>query len=95
LIETFHATCSFFKKITQGDASLIRIRKQHSECVKTKALGSVMAVRPDVTKEEALAAIDKVFIKCYNDLEPIGRRIRRNSADMIRAYNEKGNYGYE
>ncbi len=54
-----------------------------------------MAVRPDVTKEEALAVIDKVFTKCYNDLEPIGRRIRRNSADMIRAYEEKGNYGYE
>jgi inner membrane protease ATP23 len=81
--------------LKQGDASFFRIKKQHAECVKTKALGSVMAVRPDVTKEEALAAIDKVFIKCYNDLEPIGRRIRRNSADMFRAYQEKGNYGYD
>nr|SVE85736.1 EOG090X0CKN [Daphnia pulicaria] len=87
--------CSFMSAMFQGDASPFRIRKQHAECVRVKALGSVMAVRPDVTKEEALAAIDKVFTKCYNDLEPIGRRIRRNSADMIRAYEEKGNYGYE
>ena len=92
LLLTFH---DFGFCLTQGDASFFRIKKQHAECVKTKALGSVMAVRPDVTKEEALAAIDKVFIKCYNDLEPIGRRIRRNSADMFRAYQEKGNYGYD
>ncbi|KAI9562732.1 hypothetical protein GHT06_010186 [Daphnia sinensis] len=87
--------CSFLSAMTQGDASFFRIQKQHAECVKHKALGSVLAVRPDVTKEEALAVIDKVFLKCYNDLEPIGRRVRRNSADMIRAYKERGNYGYE
>lgn len=54
-----------------------------------------MAVRPDVTKEEARTAVEKVFQKCYNDLEPIGRRVRRNSPDMIRAFNERVNYGYE
>ena len=54
-----------------------------------------MAVRPDVDKEEVRAVVDKVFIRCYNDLEPIGRRIRRNSADMFRAYHERGNYGYD
>nr|SVE77231.1 EOG090X0CKN [Daphnia lumholtzi] len=87
--------CSFLSAMTQGDASFFRIQKQHAECVKNKALGSVLAVRSDVTKEEALAVIDKVFLKCYNDLEPIGRRVRRNSADMIRAYKERVNYGYE
>lgn len=58
-------------------------------------MASVLAVRPDLSKEEARAAVDKVFTKCYNDLEPIGRRVRRNSTDMIRAYSERGNYGYE
>ena len=79
----------------QGDASPFRIKQQHAECVKTKAMGSVMAVRPELSKEEARAAVDKVFTKCYNDLEPIGRRVRRNSPDMMRAYNERSNYGYE
>nr|SVE74422.1 EOG090X0CKN [Daphnia barbata] len=87
--------CSFMSAVVQGDASFIRIQKQHAECVRNKALASVLAVRPGVTKEEALAAVDKVFLKCYSDLEPIGRRIRRNSADMMRAYEERGNYGYE
>lgn len=53
-----------------------------------------MAVRK-ITAEEALAAIDRVFDKCYNDLEPIGRRIRRNSTDMQRAYLEAPYYGYD
>nr|CAG4643473.1 EOG090X0CKN [Ilyocryptus agilis] len=87
--------CSFLSAMAQGDASFFRIRQQHAECVKTKAKFSIMAVRSELTEEEARKAVDKVFAKCYQDLEPVGRRIRRNSADMIRAYNERGNYGYE
>jgi len=48
-----------------------------------------------VSKEVAEAAIERVFTKCYNDLEPIGRRIRRNSFDMPRAYAEGYLYGYD
>lgn len=77
----------------QGDASPMRIAKTHANCVKTKALCSVLAVRK-VTAEEALAAVNRVFDKCYNDLEPIGRRVRRNSTDMQRAYLEAPLYGY-
>ncbi|KAL7023796.1 hypothetical protein ACKWTF_012788 [Chironomus riparius] len=86
--------CSFMSAMIQGDASIFRIKKAHQNCVKTKALCSVLAVRK-VTAEEALAAIDRVFPKCYNDLEPIGRRIRRNSTDMHRAYLEAPYYGYD
>lgn len=64
------------------------------ECVKTKAVYSVLAVRK-ITKEEARAVVDKVFDKCYADLEPIGRRIRRNSRDMQKAYIEGPMYGYD
>ncbi|KAG5313051.1 ATP23 protease, partial [Pseudoatta argentina] len=63
-------------------------------CVKHKARLSVMAVHK-VSKEVAEAAIERVFTKCYNDLEPIGRRIRRNSFDMPRAYAEGHLYGYD
>lgn len=62
-------------------------------CVKNKAKLSVLAVHK-VTPEEAEAAIERVFTKCYNDLEPVGRRIRRNSEDMPRAYGEAYLYGY-
>nr|CAD7429533.1 unnamed protein product [Timema monikensis] len=64
------------------------------ECVKTKATRSVFAVR-NVTPEEARAAVERVFPKCYADLEPVGRRIRRNSNDMHRAYFESPLYGYD
>lgn len=47
-----------------------------------------------VTKEEAIAVIEKVFPKCYADLEPVGRRIRRKSCDPDKAYNEGHYFGY-
>lgn len=62
--------------------------------MKTKALFSVMAVR-QISEKEAIDVIEKVFPKCYADLEPIGRRIRRNSEDMTRAFREAKYYGYE
>lgn len=78
----------------QGDAAPWRVRAAHAACVKTKAAASVMAVR-DVTEEEARRIVDRVFERCYADLEPIGRRVRRNSTDMVRAFNERSIYGYE
>lgn len=48
-----------------------------------------------MTEAEARQVVDEVFDKCYADLEPIGRRIRRNSPDMVRAYMERVYYGYE
>ncbi|KYN31370.1 Mitochondrial inner membrane protease ATP23 like protein [Trachymyrmex septentrionalis] len=86
--------CSFMSSLLQGDSSFINIKATHQNCVKHKALLSVMAVHK-VSKEVAEAAIERVFTKCYNDLEPIGRRIRRNSFDMPRAYAEGHLYGYD
>ncbi|XP_045445422.1 mitochondrial inner membrane protease ATP23 homolog [Melitaea cinxia] len=86
--------CSFTSAWSQGDASFLKIKEAHQDCVKTKALYSVLAVR-QIGKAEAVDIIEKVFPKCYNDLEPIGRRIRRNSEDMTRAYREASYYGYE
>lgn len=62
--------------------------------MKTKALYSVLAVR-QIGMKEAVEIIEKVFPKCYEDLEPIGRRIRRNSDDMLKAFKEAAYYGYE
>ncbi|TGZ37109.1 Mitochondrial inner membrane protease ATP23 [Temnothorax longispinosus] len=60
----------------------------------SKAKMSVMAVHK-VSEEIAEAAIERVLTKGYNDLEPVGRRIRRNSLDMPRAYAEGHLYGYK
>jgi mitochondrial inner membrane protease ATP23 len=86
--------CSFMSALVQGDASFFAIAKTHQNCVKSKALASVLAVRKN-SLEEGIAAVERVFPKCYADLEPIGRRIRRNSADAYRAYAEAPYYGYD
>lgn len=88
------AHCSFMSAFMQGDASIFKIKQAHQDCVKTKALSSIMAVR-NINKLDAIDAIERVFPKCYSDLEPIGRRLRRNSNDMYKAYEEGVYYGYE
>lgn len=88
------AHCSFMSAWVQGDASPLNFREQHQNCVKTKALASVLAVR-NVSRDDAIDAVERVFPKCYADLEPVGRRIRRNSLDMHRAYLEGSLYGYD
>lgn len=85
--------CSFLSAMVTGTASFVRIKKQHQECVKKKALASVMTVR-DVTKAEVDAAMDRVFTKCYHDLEPLGRRIKRGSRDTYRIYRDRYLFGY-
>lgn len=62
--------------------------------MKSKAVYSVLAVRKNINKAEAIAVVEKVFPKCYADLEPIGRRIRSGSADAEQAYAESKYYGY-
>ncbi|KAK9876770.1 hypothetical protein WA026_015007 [Henosepilachna vigintioctopunctata] len=88
------AHCSWMSAWMNGDTSIFNFKETHQNCVKSKALSSVMAVR-NVSEDDAMKAINKVFPKCYNDLEPIGRRLRRNSDDMFKAYAEGAYYGYE
>lgn len=86
--------CSFVTAWSQGDSSIFNFKETHQNCVKTKALESILAVR-NISKNDAIDAVERVFPMCYKDLEPIGRRIRRNSEDMFRAYREAYYYGYE
>jgi len=86
--------CSFMSALSQGDSSFFAIAGTHKNCVKSKALASVLAVRK-MPLDDAIEVIERVFPKCYNDLEPVGRRIRRNSTDMHKAYLEGPYYGYD
>lgn len=47
-----------------------------------------------MSREEAWNIVERVFPKCYNDLEPVGRRIRRQSDHMDWAYRTRHDMGY-
>lgn len=85
--------CNFTSSWYHGTSSPINIKGTQKNCVKLMACNSIMTARK-VSKEEAMAAINRVFTRCYNDLEPIGRRIRKNSDDIRRIYDEGPLYGY-
>lgn len=86
--------CSFLGAWVNGLTSPLNVKGTHQVCVKDRAVKSIIAARR-VSKEVAEEAVERVFDKCYNDLEPVGRRIRRNSPDMERAYAEASLYGYD
>lgn len=88
------AHCSFLSAWYYGNASPFNFKQRHRECVRRKALGSVLAMK-NMTEEEGLQVIDEVFPKCYEDLEPIGRRCRRKSPGMLHALAEAPLYGYD
>ncbi|CAL7950167.1 unnamed protein product [Xylocopa violacea] len=85
--------CSFLGAVTRRLAGPFHIKQVHRDCVADKAIRSVMAIK-NVSKDKATEAVQRVFTKCYNDLEPVGRRIRRKSMDMQKAYLEAPLYGY-
>ncbi|XP_067930215.1 mitochondrial inner membrane protease ATP23 homolog [Watersipora subatra] len=68
-------------------------KQQQQQCVRWKARNSILSVR-NVSKEEADAAVDRVFDKCYPDLEPLGRIPRDVTIDARRLYVEASLYGY-
>lgn len=58
-----------------------------------KAAQSMILSR-NISFETAMESILKVFDKCYSDLEPIGRRVRRNSPDKHLALSEAVALGF-
>ena len=51
---------------------------------------SIRAVR-EISEAEAAAAVEKVFEKCYNDTEPIGRIPRHSNVDWQCINNDRAN----
>ncbi|XP_022658803.1 mitochondrial inner membrane protease ATP23 homolog isoform X1 [Varroa jacobsoni] len=85
--------CSFLSAFVQGVASPFSFSKSHENCVRYKAIQSLVAAKK-LSVFEAAYNVDKVFNVCYNDLEPVGRRLRRNSQDMEKAYRDRYHNGY-
>lgn len=86
----FH--CSYLSSWVRGDF-YVDGKLKHQDCVKGKALHSLLLIR-SLSEEEGKKIIDEVFDRCYNDLEPIGRRMRPGTTDPQRALSEGVMYGY-
>ncbi|XP_065322622.1 mitochondrial inner membrane protease ATP23 homolog [Gordionus sp. m RMFG-2023] len=50
----------------------IPVKHTHKQCVRYKAAASIAMSRTNITMDQALEIVDKVFDKCYADLEPLG-----------------------
>jgi inner membrane protease ATP23 len=85
------ANCNFLIYFSRPDAQFA-VKRKHRECVRNTAIEFMTNVK-FVDKKVAESTVDKVFDKCYADLEPLGRRAK-NSADMRSAYYERYLFGY-
>ncbi|CAG0917967.1 unnamed protein product [Notodromas monacha] len=88
------AHCSYVSAMLEGSIAAPAVKAQHAFCVQQKAYESVRNARRSVSHEEALAAVERVFSRCYNDLEPVGRRLRRGTKDVQLACEEGFLLGY-
>ncbi|UXI16258.1 magnesium-dependent phosphatase 1-like [Sarcoptes scabiei] len=87
--------CSMISSLLIGSTSIVNIAQTHKDCVKAKAVSSILAIRKNFPIEKAMNIVDKVFDQCYNDLEPMGRRIRLNSDHVKWIYRERFLYDYD
>lgn len=94
-IKKSHSVCDSDSVCVICAPNLLNLWFTSQNCVKSKAVASIKAVRSDLSYEELWAIVDKVFDKCYNDLEPVGRRLRRASNHMEWAYRERYHYNYD
>lgn len=58
----------------------------HTDCVKQKAANSVRVIK-GISQADALQTVEKVFTKCYRDLEPVGR-VTMDKNDTCRAFSD-------
>ncbi|XP_013416827.1 mitochondrial inner membrane protease ATP23 homolog [Lingula anatina] len=69
--------------------TLGKINGMHKECVRKRAVDALQKSFSGKPRRELRAAVDQVFERCYNDLDPLGRRPRRGSAaDAANAYTD-------
>lgn len=69
-----HLACSEIRAASLASCAKVNWNYWSFEhCVKAKAAHSVAVIK-NCDRKEAKKHVDKVFDKCYNDLEPIGHR---------------------
>ncbi|XP_052779094.1 mitochondrial inner membrane protease ATP23 homolog isoform X2 [Mya arenaria] len=85
--------CNLLSAWGHGQITPFDYHNKHQACVRTKAIKSIRTVR-DIGEQAAIAAVDKVFTRCYNDLEPFGRRIKLGAQESAQALRDGIFYGY-
>ncbi|KAI4803325.1 hypothetical protein KUCAC02_006876 [Chaenocephalus aceratus] len=75
--------CSFSSEVSRFNFGM---KQHHQECVRDRALRSILAVRK-ISAEEAQKIVDEVFDSCSNDHAPFGR-IPHGSKDAEFAYRD-------
>eukprot|EP00064_Thunnus_orientalis_P012020 superscaffoldBa00001797_g12053 len=78
--------CSFSNEVARFNFGL---KQHHQECVRGRALRSILAVRK-ISREEAEKIVDEVFDTCFNDHAPFGR-IPHSKKDAKFAYRDYEN----
>ncbi|XP_017296703.1 mitochondrial inner membrane protease ATP23 homolog [Kryptolebias marmoratus] len=78
--------CAFTNELSRFNFGL---KQHHQECVRDRALRSILAVRK-ISREEARKIVDEVFESCFNDHAPFGR-IPHSKKDAAFAYREYTN----
>ncbi|KAK1789535.1 hypothetical protein P4O66_015449 [Electrophorus voltai] len=75
--------CSFINELSRLNFGL---NQHHQECVRSRALRSILAVR-NISREKAEKVVDEVFDSCFHDHAPFGR-IPHSKKDAKFAYRE-------
>uniref|UniRef100_A0A147A4M9 Mitochondrial inner membrane protease ATP23 n=1 Tax=Fundulus heteroclitus TaxID=8078 RepID=A0A147A4M9_FUNHE len=75
--------CAFRTELSRFNFGL---KEHQQECVRSRALRSIQAVRK-ISREEAQKIVDEVFPSCFNDHAPFGR-IPHGKKDAKFAYRE-------
>uniref|UniRef100_A0A668AJP4 Mitochondrial inner membrane protease ATP23 n=1 Tax=Myripristis murdjan TaxID=586833 RepID=A0A668AJP4_9TELE len=78
--------CSFSNEVARFNFGL---KQHHQECVRGRALRSILAVRK-ISRQEAEKIVDEVFDTCFNDHAPFGR-IPHGNKDARFAYRDYKN----
>jgi len=85
--------CGTFKEgHLRGFAPLVGYEGKQRESVRKEAISAVKTFM-NVDEPTARAAVDRVFNRCYGDLEPFGQRIENAKVAEI-LYERRRNYGY-
>lgn len=56
---------------------------ERKDCVKGRAVNSVLAMAAGISRVAAADSVDKVFKKCYADLEPVGRTLYGGQCEKL------------
>ncbi|XP_053719593.1 mitochondrial inner membrane protease ATP23 homolog [Synchiropus splendidus] len=82
--------CSFSNELARYNFG---IKEHHQECVRGRAVRSILAVRK-ISREEAEKIVNEVFDSCFNDRAPFGRipHGKRDAEFAFRDYENRDRY---